>query len=63
MTKSVERVNIFDLGAVEEHSEMYQAWVMPELFPNAPQPVLSNWDPEDLSSYCGGQFHLQPAGN
>ena len=34
-------------------SEMYQAWVVPELFPDERQPVLSNWLSEDLWAYCG----------
>lgn len=49
-------VNIFDIGAVSVVQEMYQAWVMPELFPDERQPVLANWHPEDLAAYCGGQY-------
>ncbi len=50
------RVNIFDIGALEVRGEMYEAWVMPELHPDEPQPVLSNWHPEDLAAYCGGTY-------
>lgn len=39
-----------------EHSEMYRAWVIPELFPDQPQPALSNWPAEDLAAYCGGNY-------
>lgn len=52
------RVNIFDIGAVDQHNEMYEAWVFPELHVNQPQPVLSNWHPEDLAAYCGGMFTI-----
>jgi hypothetical protein len=48
--------NVFDAGALAVHQTMYQAWVLPELFPEAPQPRLSNWDPEDLAAYCGGVY-------
>lgn len=34
-------------------SDMYRAWVYPELYPNERQPVLSNWSVEDLEAYCG----------
>ena len=50
------RVNIFDIGAVSVEQEMYQAWVMPELFPDQRQPVLKNWHPEDLAATCGGEY-------
>lgn len=49
-------MNIFDIDAVSVCGTMYQAWVMPELFPEERQPVLTNWDPEDLVAYCGGGF-------
>jgi hypothetical protein len=49
-------VNIFDIGSVSAQQEMYQAWTMPELFPDERQPVLRNWHPEDLAAYCGGQY-------
>ncbi|WP_228798435.1 hypothetical protein [Nocardia cyriacigeorgica] len=44
-------LNVFD----PEFSglEMYRAWVMPELYPNQPQPRLENWSKEDLEMYCG----------
>jgi len=44
-------LNIFD----PEFSglEMYRAWVMPEMYPNQPQPRLENWSKEDLEMYCG----------
>lgn len=32
---------------------MYRSWVFPGLYPNEPQPVLSNWHPEDIAAYCG----------
>lgn len=38
------------------HSQMYQAWVAPDLHPDEPQPRLESWHPEDLAAYCGGQF-------
>ena len=34
-------------------SDMYRAWVFPELFPNEMQPVLANWSDEDLEAFCG----------
>ncbi|MBM4592646.1 hypothetical protein GS454_04660 [Rhodococcus hoagii] len=37
-------------------AEMYRAWTIPDLFPEQPQPVLSNWDPADLEMYCGGIY-------
>lgn len=36
--------------------DMYKSWVFPELHPNQPKPRLENWHPEDLVSYCGGEF-------
>lgn len=38
------------------HAEMYRGWVIPELYPNEKQPLLSNWDPQDLEMFIGGQF-------
>ena len=34
-------------------NEMYRAHVFPDLYPDEPQPVLSNWSDEDLEAYCG----------
>lgn len=34
-------------------SEMYRAWVYPEIYPEQPQPRLVNWHPEDLVMFCG----------
>jgi hypothetical protein len=33
--------------------DMYRAWVVPEMDPEQPQPVLSNWSVEELEAYCG----------
>lgn len=33
--------------------DMYRAWVWPDAYPKERQPVLKNWDPEDLEAYCG----------
>jgi len=50
-------VGIFDMPfAGMPRAKMYQSWIAPELFPNEKQPVLSNWHPEDLAMYCGGQY-------
>lgn len=49
--------SIFDSPTpVGVHGQMYQAWAAPDLFPDEPQPALSNWHPEDLAAYCGGEF-------
>lgn len=48
--------NIFDIGAVGVRHDMYKAWVVPDLYPNEPQPVLKNWHPEDLAAFCGGEY-------
>lgn len=40
-------------------SEMYRAWVIPELYPNhqsAPQPRFENWDEEDIAIYVRGDY-------
>lgn len=49
-------LNIFDPGAVNSHAAMYQAWVVPDAFPEERQPVVRNWHPEDLVAYCGGSY-------
>lgn len=51
--------SIFDIAFSDDR---YQAQVMPDLFPNIRQPVLSNWHPEDLPAYCGGQYTKRPVG-
>lgn len=48
--------SVWDPGVVEVHSEMYKAWAAPDLFPDQPQPVLSNWHPEDLIATVGGEY-------
>lgn len=48
--------NVFDVGAVIARSDMYKAWVAPDLYPYERQPVLQNWHPEDLVAYCGGEY-------
>lgn len=48
--------SIFDAGVVQVNGSMYQAWAVPDLFPDEPQPVLSNWHPEDLAAFCGGVY-------
>lgn len=46
--------SIFDPGFSQvPHSEMYRAWVHPDLFPGEPQPRLNNWPDEDLEAFCG----------
>lgn len=50
--------SIFDIGAVDQHQQMYKAWAAPDIYPNEPQPVLSNWHPEDLVAYCGGEYAM-----
>lgn len=57
------RVNIFDIGAVSVQADMYQGWVMSDLFPEEPQPVLKNWHPEDLAAYCGGVYTVTRSTN
>lgn len=54
--------SIFDSPTpVGVHGQMYQAWAAPDLFPDEPQPVLSNWHPEDLAAFVGGTY-TQPKG-
>lgn len=46
--------SIFDSGMNGlPRSEMYRAWVVPELFPKEQQPRLENWSDDDLEAYCG----------
>ena len=33
--------------------DMYRAWVFPDLYPAERQPVLKNWDKDDLGAFCG----------
>lgn len=56
-------MNAFDIGVLSVHSDMYQAWVFPELFPEEPQPALQNWHPEDLAAYCGGVYATNVSSN
>jgi len=46
--------SVFSSGfSSSPRSEMYQAWVFPDIHPNERQPVLSNWDEEDMWAFCG----------
>jgi hypothetical protein len=49
-------MNVFDIGVLSTNSDMYQAWVFPELFPEERPPALQNWHPEDLAAFCGGVY-------
>jgi hypothetical protein len=53
---TMTNTNIFDIGTLSVQSEMYEAWVFPDLHPDERQPVLKNWHPEDLAAYCGGVY-------
>lgn len=35
------------------HSDMYRAWVHPDVFPRERQPVLQNWGEDELEEFCG----------
>lgn len=37
-------------------SEMYRGWLLPELFPGQPLPLLGNWPQDDLEMYIGGPY-------
>lgn len=39
-----------------DRTEMYRAWVFPELFPDEKQPLIENWSQEDREMYCGGEY-------
>lgn len=39
-------------------SEMYRAWVSPEMFPKEKQPQLELWCREDLEMFVGGDRSL-----
>lgn len=54
-------ISVFDIGALAVHGDMYKAWVAPDAFPGQPQPRLSNWNEEDLTAYCGGQYMKENA--
>lgn len=44
------------------HSEMYRSWVCPEMFPGQKPPLLTNWHPEDLQMFVGGdRSHYEDA--
>lgn len=49
-------INIFDSEFNGEHSEMYRAEVIPDLFPHAKRMLLENWCVEDLQMFCGGEW-------
>ena len=58
--------SVFEAGVLAVHTEMYQSWALGEPMPEQndagrkkplpPQPRLSNWHPEDLVAYCGGEY-------
>jgi hypothetical protein len=48
--------SIFDADVVDVHGDMYRSWAAPDLYPDEPQPVVTNWHPEDQVAYCGGAF-------
>jgi hypothetical protein len=37
-------------------SEMYRAWITPELFPHEKPALLENWSIDDLQMFVGGDF-------
>lgn len=47
---------IFDPGAVADHAAMYQAQIVPELFPRERRMMVEQWHPEDQEAYCGGVY-------
>lgn len=51
-------MSVFEAGVLEVRTDMYRAWTAQddELYPDERQPVLSNWDPEDLIAFCGGAY-------
>lgn len=48
--------SVFDAGVLDRQVSMYQGWAAPDVVKDQPQPRLSNWHPEDLAAYCGGEF-------
>lgn len=48
--------NVFDHGVLGERASLYQAQVVPALFPEERPMRVDNWNPEDLEAYCGGEY-------
>lgn len=49
-------LNILDSIFWHVHPQ-YRRWTFGD--PKSRPPVLSNWHPEDLAAYCGGQYTTQ----
>ena len=55
-------MNIFDpeFSSIVR-SDMYRAFVMPELFPGERPARIDNWSAEDRAAWCGGEYAQGPS--
>ncbi|AGK87526.1 sigma-K factor [Mycobacterium phage HINdeR] len=54
--ESGARLSVLDGGMLGDRSELYQAEVFPDLFPNEKPMLIENWSQEDREMYCGGDW-------
>ncbi|AUV62008.1 sigma-K factor [Mycobacterium phage SWU2] len=54
--ESRARLSVLDGGMLGDRSEMYQAEVFPDLYPNEKPMLIENWSQEDRELYCGGEW-------